>query len=95
MRLEEHYVANTERTGRPPISIEATAAIVKVVTKNSITRGYSYKRISQEVARLGYPIAPRIVYKILKAKGYAYCKLTVKPGLSKEIKKARYEFAKK
>jgi len=95
MKLEESHLANAERTGRPPISTEATAAIVKMVTKNSTTRGYSCKRIAQEVTRLGHPIAPRTVYKILKAEGYACCKLTVKPGLNKEIKKARYDFAKK
>lgn len=95
MKLEDSHLANAERTSRPPISIEAAAAIVKVVTKNSITRGYSCKRIAQEVKSLGHFVAPRTVYKILKAEGYSCCKLTVKPGLNKEIKKAQYEFAKK
>jgi hypothetical protein len=35
------------------------------------------------------------VYKILKAKGYACCKLTVKPGLNKEIIEARKAFCEK
>jgi hypothetical protein len=95
MRLEDRYLANAERTSRPPISLEATALIVKVTTKNAITRGWSCKRISQEVTRLGHLVAPCTVYKILKAEGYACCKLTVKLGLNKDIKQARKEFCEK
>jgi hypothetical protein len=95
IKLEESHLANAKRTSRPPISIEATAAIMKVVTKNSTTRSYSCKRIAQEVTRLSHPIAPCTVYKILKAEGYTYYKLIVKLSLNKEIKKAQYDFAKK
>jgi hypothetical protein len=35
------------------------------------------------------------VWKILNAKGFTCCKLTVKPGLNKDIKKARRAFAEK
>jgi hypothetical protein len=45
MRLEDRHLEDPERSSRPPISTEARACIIKVVTKNAITRGYSYKRI--------------------------------------------------
>jgi hypothetical protein len=93
---EVDHVADAKRTGRPPISIEAAKCIVQVVTKNSTTRGYSCAKIAREVKKLGgHSVAPRTVYKILKDKGYSCCKLTVKPGLNKDIKKARYDWALK
>jgi hypothetical protein len=95
MRLENEYLANTERTGRPPISQEAITLIIETVTKNAITRGWSCKKISQEIIRLGQPVAPRTVYKILKAEDYASCKLIVKPGLNKIIKEVRRDFCEK
>ena len=82
-------MADAERTSRPPILTKAARYIMQVVTKNSITRGYSCARIAREVKKLGgYSITPRTVYKILKDKGYSCYKLTVKPGLNKDIKKA-------
>jgi hypothetical protein len=45
MRLEDRHLEDAERSDRPPISMEARAYIIKVITKNAITRGYSYKRI--------------------------------------------------
>jgi hypothetical protein len=86
---EVNYVANAKCTSKPPISIKAAKCIVQVITKNSITCGYSCAKIAQEVKKLrGYSIALRIVYKILKDKGYSCYKLTVKLGLNKDIKKA-------
>jgi hypothetical protein len=89
-------MADAKRTSRPSISTEVAEYIMQVVIKNSITRGYSCARIAREVKKLGgYSIIPRIVYKILKDKGYSCYKLIVKPGLNKDIKKARYNWALK
>ena len=89
MVLEVPHVANAPRSGRPVIPDEAIACILKVVTKNSTTRGFSCKQISLEVKKRGYHVAARTVWKILKAEGYNQCKLTVKPGLQDLNKKER------
>lgn len=89
MILEPHHVANAPRSGRPSISPEAIACILQVVTKNSITRGLSCAAISKEVKKRKHDVAPRTVWKILKAEGYSQCKLTVKPGLQDLNKKER------
>jgi len=84
-----NYVANAKRTSRPPISIKAAKCIMQVVIKNFITRGYSCAKIAQEVKKLrGHSIALKIVYKILKDKGYLCYKLIVKLRHNKDIKKA-------
>jgi len=89
MILEPHHVANATRSGRPSISPEAIACIIKVVTKNSTSRGYSTAEISKKIKESNYHVAPRTVWKILKAEGYNQCKLTVKPGLQDLNKKER------
>jgi hypothetical protein len=86
---EVNHVANAKRTSKSPISIKAAKCIMQVVTKNFTTRGYSCAKIAQDVKKLkGHSIAPKIMYKILKDKGYLCYKLTVKLRLNKDIKKA-------
>jgi hypothetical protein len=46
MRLKDEHLANAKRTSKSLILEEAKAFIVKVVTKNAITRGYSCKKIA-------------------------------------------------
>jgi hypothetical protein len=87
--IEVNYIANAKRTSKPPISIKVAKCIMQVVTKNSITCSYSCAKIAQEVKKLkGYSITLKIVYKILKDKGYLCYKLIVKLRLNKDIKKA-------
>jgi hypothetical protein len=89
--VEVNHIANAKRTSKPPISIKAAKCIVQVVTKNFITCNYSCAKIAQEVKKLrGHFIALKIMYKILKDKGYLCYKLTIKLKLNKDIKKARY-----
>ena len=89
MVIEVEHVQNASRSGRPSISPAAIASVLKVVTRNSTTRGFSYKTIGQEVERRGFQVAPRTIWKVLTQAGYHQCKLTVKPGLTKENKLAR------
>ena len=89
MIIEVEHVQNAPRSGRPSISPEAIACVLKVVLQNSTTHGFSCKTIGKEVARQGFQVAPRMIWKILTQAGYSQCKLTVKPGLNKENKLAR------
>ena len=89
MIIEVEHVQNAPRSGRPSISPEAISCVLKVVLQNSTTRGFSCKTIGKEVARQGFQVAPRMIWKILTQAGYSQCKLTVKPGLNKENKLAR------
>lgn len=70
MIVETWHVANAPRSGRPQVLIEVIGAVLKVVTKNLTTRGYSTAQISREVKKAGFEVAPRTVWKILKARGY-------------------------
>jgi hypothetical protein len=89
MVIEVEHVQNAPRSGRPSISPSAIACVLKVVTRNSTTRGFSCKTIGQEVKRRGFQVTPRTIWKVLTQAGYHQCKLTVKPGLTKENKLAR------
>ncbi|KAH9209892.1 hypothetical protein DL95DRAFT_413469 [Leptodontidium sp. 2 PMI_412] len=59
--VETWHVTNAPRSGRPQVSIEAIGAVLKVVTKNSTTRGYSTAQISKEVKKAGFEVAPRTI----------------------------------
>jgi repressor of nif and glnA expression len=87
--LKVYHVANLARSGRPAISPEAMACVLKVILQNSTTRGFSCGTIAKEVRKRGYEVALRTVWKVLTANGYNQCKLTVKPGLNNENKAKR------
>jgi len=88
-----NYVTDTPRSGRPPLSQEICDEVIKVVTKNSTSRMYSCQKIADVVSKnLGKDdiISASTVYCVLKKNGYGTYKPTVKPGLIKTIKEARY-----
>ena len=58
MVIEVEYVQNAPRSGRPSISLLAIAYVLKIIIRNSTTRGFSYKTIRQEVERRGFQVAP-------------------------------------
>jgi hypothetical protein len=70
--------------------------ILTIITRNSITRGWSCERVALEIAgTLGIttkeaPLAST-VYRTLKKSGYSVYKRTVKPGLNKKQKKAQWD----
>jgi hypothetical protein len=87
------YVTNAPRSGRLPLSQEICDEVLKVVTKNSTTRMYSCQQIADVVSEnLGKQdiISVSTVYRVLKRNGYGTYKPTIKPGLTKTIKEARY-----
>lgn len=90
------YIIDKPKLGRPSILIADIIQMIKdIVTKNSITRSWSYRAIILEVAiRLGVEksVYAKSVYKVLKAKKYKSCKLIIKPSLIDEIKKAWWEW---
>jgi hypothetical protein len=69
--------------------------IIKTVTKNSITIGWSCARIAQEVYNTE-GVTPKeallasTIYYTLKKEGYNVYKRTIKLGLNAAQKKARY-----
>jgi hypothetical protein len=48
--IEPRHVDDRPRSGRPRVSTYITAGILTVLTRNSTTRGYSCRRIAQEVS---------------------------------------------
>jgi hypothetical protein len=68
--------------------------ILATVTKNSTTRGYSYKRIASKVSNTPgiSKISASTVYRVLSENGYSSYKNTIKPGLKDEDKKKRLEW---
>ena len=90
--VEPKYVDDLPRSGRLKVSTYITAAILTVLTRNSTTRGYSCRRIAQEVSS-HLPgrqfVSASTVYRTLIAEGYGSYKRTVKPGLNDDNKKKR------
>jgi len=87
------HVTDAPRSGRPPLSQEICDEVLKVVTKNSTIRMYSCQKIADVVSEnLGKEdiISASTVYRVLKRNGYRTYKPTVKPGLTKTMKEARY-----
>lgn len=81
------HVADSPRSGRLSIPQLMVDLIIKIVTKNLTTRGWSCQRITQEIYNTE-GITPKevpsvsTVYRTLKHKGYSVYKRTVKPGLN-------------
>jgi hypothetical protein len=94
--LLDSYIADKCKPGRPSVlTLNIIQMIEDIITKNSITRSWSCGNIAVEIAtRLGVEkaIYAKSVYKVLKAKKYRSCKQTIKPGLTKEIKEAYWNW---
>jgi hypothetical protein len=92
--VEVHYIEDVPRSGRPKNSQSVIDLILKTVTKNSTTRGWSCNRIAWEVSSI--PGAPSVsgmtVWRTLKENGYSSFKRTIKPGLKDEDKAARLKW---
>ena len=95
MIVQIEYIDNALRPRRPGIPQSMIDLIIKTITCNSTTRGWLCARIRQEIYNtLG--ITPNEVLSIstivwtLKKQGYGVYKRTVKPGLNKKQKDARY-----
>jgi hypothetical protein len=94
MVVQVEHVEDRARSRRPGTSQEIIQLILKIVTRNSTTRGWSCARIAQEVYDTE-GITPKevpsasTVYRILKKQGYSVYKRTVKPGLNQKQKDAR------
>jgi molybdenum-dependent DNA-binding transcriptional regulator ModE len=54
MVIKVEYVQNAPRSGRPSISLLIIIYVLKVITQNSTTYGFSYKTIRQEIERQGF-----------------------------------------
>jgi hypothetical protein len=74
---------------RLKISTATALLVIEIVTKNSTSRGFSCKEISDQIAAMPgvQNASPSSVYRILTDNGYGVFKRTVKPGLKKEDKK--------
>ena len=82
--------------GRPRISTATALFIIKTMTRNSITRGWSCEMITAEVSRTPrqQPVSKSTVYNVLSQNGYGVFKRTVKPGLTNEMKAARLKWCR-
>jgi hypothetical protein len=61
MIIKVEHIQNAPRSRRPSISLLAIICVLKVVTRNSTTYGFSCKTIRQEVKRQGFQVALRII----------------------------------
>jgi transposase len=84
--VEPHYVDDAPRSSRPKTSTVVVELIIKTMTKNSTTKGWSTARITYEVNKtLGIQTVSRsTVYRVLKEYRYNVFKRRVKLGLTVE-----------
>jgi hypothetical protein len=94
--VEVHHVEDTLCSGRPKTSQDIIDLILKTVTQNSTTRGWSCTRIAHKVSSI--PRTPSVsvsgstVWRVLRRNGYCSYKRTVKPGLKLEDKAKRLKW---
>ena len=96
---EVHHVEDTPRSRRPQISQEIVDLILKTVTQNSTTQGWSCSRIAYEVSlvlkesqAVIKEVSGVTVWRILRQNMYFSYKRTVKPGLKLEDKEVRLKW---
>jgi hypothetical protein len=89
--VETWHVDDAPCSGRPKISTATALLVIEIITKNSTSRGFSCKEVSDRIAAMPgvQNASPSSVYRILTDNGYGVFKRTVKPGLKEEDKKAR------
>ena len=88
-RIRLEHVLDAPRSGRPlKVTKDVEDQIIKILSKNSTTRAYSGLEIAAQL-----DLSDRTIQRALKRRGYRKVKQTVKPGLTEEMKKARYDFA--
>jgi len=90
--LLEH-VTNAPKSRRPPLSQQICDEVIRVITKNSTIRMYSCQNIADVMSEnLGKDdiISASTIYQVLKKNGYGTYKPTIKSGLTKAMKEARY-----
>ena len=86
------YIKDAPQSGRPvKATPEVEELIIRLISKNSSTREYSYKRITDSLAPSTI-ISASTVYRTLKRRSYRACKPTTKPSLTAENKLARLQF---
>jgi transposase len=86
-RIQDEYVADVKRSGRPLISEETKQQLIKNIRKDRNSREKLTKVLTFEVS-----ISPSSAWSILRAFGFRSVKPTIKPGLSDKNRKARLVF---
>ena len=85
------YVTDASRSGRPTVLTDTVQKhILKIISKNSTTHQYSLEEISKICG-----VSAISVWRCLKKRGFRWVKLTTKPALTKDMKKARLKFCLK
>ena len=94
--VEVHHVEDTPRSEQLQISQEIVDLILKTVTQNSTTWGWSCSRIAYEVSlvlkesqAIITEVSGVTMWRILQQNMYFSYKRTVKPGLKLEDKEVR------
>jgi hypothetical protein len=89
--VEVFHVEDISRSGRPKTSQAIVDSVLKTVTQNSTTRGWSCARIAFEVSSISTTstVSEKTVWRILCKHKYFSYKQTVKPGLKLADKIAR------
>lgn len=92
--VEVSHVEDAPRSGRPKVLQSTTDQILKTVTQNSTTRGWSCGRIAYEVSLIPgmSKVSEKTVWNVLRQNNYFSYKRTMKPGLKLEDKAARLKW---
>src|ERR1700730_17075282 len=92
--VEISHIEDAPCSEQPKVSQDVTDHILKTVTQNSTTRGWSCARIAYEVSLIPgiSQVSEKTVWRVLRENKYFSYKRTVKPGLKLEDKAARLKW---
>ena len=84
------YVQDAPKAGRPlKATKEKEEEIEKTITLDRYAREKTLNQLGNDIGLLA-----NTILRILKRLGYRKCKPSMKPGLTQEMKDARYKFCK-
>lgn len=89
IRILLKYCIDAPRSGRPSKQTEAMKS--QIIEKVTASRGGREQNLIEISTGLG--ISASTTRRILKRAGFQSCKRTLKPGLTKEMKESRFQFA--
>lgn len=92
MKLEDSYLEDGYRSGRPSKQQAVSQRVVDSVRTDRYGREKSCADVAGALSQEGFNISATTVWRVLRKAGFKKTKPTRKPGLTKKMRDARYDW---